>query len=1192
MIGAHGAVPVICANCGTQNEPGTRFCDECGAALAAACPNCGSSNRATAKFCAACGTTLAGAAPANAGDRQPVGGQDAVRGAPPQAERRLVSVLFVDLVGFTPFAEERDPEQVRETLDRYFGIARLAIERHGGTIEKFIGDAVMAVWGTPTAHEDDAERAVRAALELVDSVHELGPGIDARGGIMTGEAAVTIGAEGQGMVAGDLVNTASRLQSVAPAGSVLVSEATMRASEAAINFEPVGDQDLKGKSVPVAAYRATRVVANRGGGSRSEGLEAPFVGREEELRELKDLLHAATRDQRVRLVSITGPAGIGKSRLTWEFEKYVDGLVETIYWHRGRSPAYGEGVTFWALGEMVRRRAELTEADDEATTRAHIAATVPQFIEDIEERAWVERALLTLLGVEPAPAGGRDALFAAWRVFFERIAARGTTALVFEDLQWADTGLLDFIEHMLEWSKNLPLLVVTLSRPDLLDRRPSWGSGQRFMTAMTLEPLPAEDMRQLLAGLVPGLPRAAVDNILERADGIPLYAVETVRMLVADGRLELADGVYRPVGELTNLAVPETLRSLIASRLDALEPADRSLMQDAAVLGQRFTQPALTAVSGIPATELEPRMRNLVRREFLDVEADPRSPERGQYGFVQSLIREVAYGTLAKRDRRSRHLAAARYFETLGDEELAGALATHYLAAHEASAEGAESDAIAIQARIALRGAGERAAALGAHDQAVTFFEQALAISADPTDRAALLELAAASANVAAAQELAERYARDAIDLHLAAGNDEDAVRCSALLGRILIDAGRLEDAIVAMETSLARRGEKPDDGVTAVLLATLSRAYMRGNRQRPAIEVADRALTVAERDNLDAVVAEAFNNKGAALSGLGRRREAKVLNEAAVALADRLGLTELSLRARNNLSVAVFDEDPRLALQITLDSVELGRRMGQRSIVYWQSGTAAIYMHTIGEDWDGALAHLEETLSQDAPVHDRTRALTIQAIILAERDEDARAALDEAITAAAAHPEPQVTAGIAWARAQAAFTAGRFDEVAQFSEGVFGQWADFARFTLPIAIRANLAANRRDEFERIAGLLEAIPSSSGFDRATHEWVTACRAALDGQTAQAVAGFGAAKDMYRAAGSRLYEGLVIVDALRLLPDQPDVRRWEPDARATFEQLKAGALLRKLEDAAAMSTAQATPPRISEAQASAVRSVGG
>ncbi len=345
---------MICPTCGTENAAGSRFCDECGTTLSSACPNCGEPHRPGAKFCANCGTNLGATTVA----QQP---QQAEAGAATLAERRFVTVLFVDLVGFTPFAEERDAELVRETLDRYFGIARLAVERHGGTIEKFIGDAVMAVWGTPTAHEDDAERAVRAAMELLDGVQGLGEDISARAGIVTGEAAVTIGAEGQGMVAGDLVNTASRLQSVAPPGAILVSATTMNAASAAIVFEPVGAQELKGKTAPVEAYRALRVVANRGGQMRSEGLEAPFVGREEELRLLKDQLHATTRDGRARLVSISGPAGIGKSRLAWEFEKYIDGVVETIYWHRGRSPAYGEGVTFWALGEMVRRRAELAE---------------------------------------------------------------------------------------------------------------------------------------------------------------------------------------------------------------------------------------------------------------------------------------------------------------------------------------------------------------------------------------------------------------------------------------------------------------------------------------------------------------------------------------------------------------------------------------------------------------------------------------------------------------------------------------------------------------------------------------------------------------------------------------------------------------------------------------------------------------
>ena len=347
---------MICTNCGAKNPPSRRFCDTCGQPLTSPCPTCGATNRPGARFCGECGTTL-----------------DQATTTPPAAERRLVSVLFADLVGFTPFSEAQDAEEVREFLGRYFDVGREIVERYGGTIEKFIGDAIMAVWGTPTAHEDDAERAVRAALELVDAVHTLGPAIQARAAVLTGEAAVTLAAQGQGMVAGDLVNTASRLQSVAPPGTVLVGEATKNAAEGAIAFQPAGEHALKGKDSPVPAWTALRVVAQRRGAGRSEALEPPFVGRGEELRQLKQLLHTTGRDPRIRLASVTGPAGIGKSRLVWELEKYTDGVLETIYWHRGRSPAYGEGITFWALGEMVRGRARLAETDDEATTRARIA---------------------------------------------------------------------------------------------------------------------------------------------------------------------------------------------------------------------------------------------------------------------------------------------------------------------------------------------------------------------------------------------------------------------------------------------------------------------------------------------------------------------------------------------------------------------------------------------------------------------------------------------------------------------------------------------------------------------------------------------------------------------------------------------------------------------------------------------------
>ena len=904
---------VTCTTCGAANAPGQKFCGDCGSRLASGCPTCGATNPPGQKFCGECGTALAGDAgrPASASDRPTTDATGAAPSASPVAERRLVSVLFADLVGFTPFAEERDAEDVRETLGRYFDIARDVIERYGGTVEKFIGDAVMAVWGAPTAREDDAERAVRAGLELVDAVRALGSGISARAGVLTGEAAVNLGATNQGMVAGDLVNTAARLQSVAAPGTVLVGEGTHRAAEGAIAFEEAGDHTLKGKASPVPAWRALRVVAQRRGQGRSDLPEPPFVGRDEEFRVLKDLISASSRDPRVRVASITGPGGIGKSRLAWELEKYIDGLVETIYWHRGRSPSYGEGITFWALGEMVRQRAGLAESDDEASTRARITATVAEYVPGADDRRWVEPALLTLLGLEPPPPGGRDVLFAAWRIFFERIASRGTTILLFEDLQWADTGLLDFIDHVVEWAKGMPILVVTLARPELFDRRPTWGAGTRHFTALALEPLPEPAMRMLLDGFVPGLPENAIAAILARADGIPLYAVETVRALVAEGRLRQVDGVYRPVGELGELSIPATLHSLIASRLDALDPADRSLIQDAAVLGQTFTPAALAAVNGMKETEIEPRLRSLVRREVLEVQADPRSPERGQYGFVQSLIREVAYSTLARRDRRTRHLAVARHFEALGEDELAGALASHYLAAYGASAGGPEAEAVATQARLALRGAAARAASLGAHDQAVTFLRQAIDVTTDPSDRGDLLALAATSADAAAQYAVALDLAGGARDEYARAGNATAVAGANAQVGRIMINAGMIAEAAEALEAALAALPAETDDAARAGILVNLSRALYRSGNPARAVEVVDRALPIAERLDLEEILADAFNNKGAALSYIGRSREAAALMEAAVRVAEAGGFRGAEARARNNLASVTWGREP-----------------------------------------------------------------------------------------------------------------------------------------------------------------------------------------------------------------------------------------------------------------------------------------
>ena len=552
---------MICAACETSNEDGRKFCGQCGASLAALCPSCGTPNAPDVNFCGECGTKL--------GDGAAVAGGRAGRrrAEPAAAERRLVSVLFVDLVGFTAASEGRDAEDTRELLSRYFDVARTVIERYGGTVEKFIGDAVMAVWGAPVAQEDDAERAVRAALDLAAAIPEIDPLLRARAGILTGEAAVTLGATNQGMVAGDLVNTASRIQSAAEPGTVLTGEATKRATEATIAYEDAGLHEMKGKTEPMQLWRALRVVAGRGGSMRSAGLEAPFVGRNRELQLVKDLFHASEEERRAQLVLVSGIAGIGKSRLAWEFEKYIDGLAADTFWHRGRCLSYGEGVAYWALAEMVRMRCGIVEDEDVVSAGEKLTKTLEEHLPDAEERRWVRPRLAHLLGLEDGIPGDEENLFSAWRILFERLAEQGPTVLLFEDVQWADAGLLDFIEYLLDWSRSQPLYVFALARPEFAEKRSTW-AGKRGFTQLYLEPLPRSAMDELLTGLVPGLPDDLRERVLERAEGVPLYAVETVRMLLDRGLLTRDGAVYRPTGPIEQLEMPETLQALVAARLD------------------------------------------------------------------------------------------------------------------------------------------------------------------------------------------------------------------------------------------------------------------------------------------------------------------------------------------------------------------------------------------------------------------------------------------------------------------------------------------------------------------------------------------------------------------------------------------------------------------------------------------------
>ncbi len=1144
-----------CPSCGTPSDPGRKFCAECGTRLTVVCPSCAATNAPSARFCGECGTRLATDAPAAAGVA-PATATPPVAAAP-VAERRLVTVLFADLVGFTSLAEGRDAEAVRELLTRYFELARDVIDRYGGTVEKFIGDAVMAVWGAPVAHEDDAERGVRAALELVDAVRSLGPGIQARAGVLTGEAAVTLGARDQGMVAGDLVNTASRLQSVAAPGKVLVGEATHRAASGAIAFEPAEDQVLKGKEAPVPAWVALRVVSKRKGLGRSDRLEAPFVGRDSELRLLKDLFHATTRESRVRLVSITGQAGIGKSRLAWEFLKYVDGVVEGVWWHDGRSPAYGEGVTFWALGEMIRSRAGLLETDDAETTRAKVAAMVAEHVPDEAERTSIEPAMLALLGAGEAPAGGRDELFRAWRTFFERLSSTGIVGLLFEDLHWADAGLLDFIDYLLEWSRGVPILIITLARPELLDRRPDWGAGRRNFLALGLEPLTEPAMRELLAGLVPGLPPATTRSIIERADGIPLYAVETIRMLLSDGRLREVDGHYEPIGELGELAVPETLQALIAARLDGLGASDRSLLQDAAVLGQRFTLAGLAAVSGEEPAALESRLHDLQKLELIDRDVDPRSPERGMYGFVQALIREVAYGTLAKRDRRSRHLAAARFFESLEEDELAGALAAHYIAAWQAAPEGPEGEAVAIQARLALVGAADRALKLGSPESAVRFFDQALLVASDPADRAPILERAGRAAASALQGDRAEGLLREAIDLRRAVGDRPGTFRAIAALAAALLTSRRFELAATLLEPAVAEAEGAADDADLAALLCALARVRFSQDRIEEGLTLIDRGLPIAERHELHELLTEALISKGSLLTKSGRPVEGIALVEAARGLAVEHGFPSWEGRALVSLSLNIAIRDPRAAVALEREAIALARRTGQRAQELLLIGNAGEDAFRTGE-WDfqaAEFASLDELEIEPAirlPMEAASLVVgllrgSVQAEELEPRFREFATNSEDVDLASS---DRDMRGWLAFANGQFGDAAAAWLENAALS-------ALNAPYVLPRAARMALldgdAASARLALERLAAT-GAHGRALDVDRAGIE---AGLAALEGRRAEAIAGYRTAIAGWRDLGLPWDEALTSIEFVRLIGvDDPDARAAAGSARAILEDLGA------------------------------------
>jgi class 3 adenylate cyclase/predicted ATPase len=940
-------------------------------------------------------------------------------------------VLFCDLVGFTPLSESRDPEAVRELLSRYFAVARTVIGRYGGAVEKFIGDAVMAVWGTPTAAEGDAERAIRAALDLVSAVSALGAevglaGLAARAGVVTGEVAVNLGAVGEGMVAGDAVNTAARVQAAAGPGQVLADESTQRLAGRAVEFADAGEHQLKGKAEPQRLWRATRVVSAVGGVQRVDGLEAPLTGRDAELRTIRELFHAAVERKVPRLVLASGPAGVGKSRLGWEFEKYADGLAADLWWHRGRCLSYGEGVAFWALAEIVRQRLGIAEDDTAEAAAAKLKDGLDQFVTDPAEQAYVGARLGRLLGVPfPGDAGGslpREELFAGWRLFFERLAAQSPVVLLVEDAQHADDGLLDFLDHLIDWARDLPIYVLVFTRPELHQARPGFGTGRNRST-LTLDPLDRTSMDRLVDALVPGMPRAARAKITDQAQGIPLFAVETVRALIDRDIVQPVEGEYRLTGDLGHLAVPDSLHALLAARLDALDPGVRRLVTDAAVLGASFPAEALIAVSGKDEPAVRAALAELVRREVLAVSADPLSPERGSYRFAQQMLRQVAYDTLSRRDRKARHLAVAAHLRAAfaGDgEEVADVIARHYLDALQAAPEDHDAERIRAQAAAARVRAAERAERTGALAQAAASYADAaeLTPAADAGGQQTpgpLWEHAAVAAVDAGDYGPAVGYADRARADYLRCGQERAAARAQALAGHALRLHGRTAEARDQLTAAMQVLRADPDRDTVRALDHLATVAVFSGAPD--ADQLSAEALALGQDLDVDpGLLGGLFLTRGIFMGFIGKGPQSLAYIRESSRLAAQAGDNLTLGRTLNNLSAMLGAVDPAAAVEAARAAAGHLRRTGARdhlAVTVFNLGQALFMLG----DWDTAEAELAQADADG--LADNEVIITLQAWLAGLRgDADRAETLLSAVPDLRASEEPQSQALISAAEA------------------------------------------------------------------------------------------------------------------------------------------------------------------------------
>jgi class 3 adenylate cyclase/tetratricopeptide (TPR) repeat protein len=1100
-------------------------------------------------------------------------------------ERKVVSILFVDLVGFVARSDQADPEDVRATLRPYYTSVRRELARWGGTIEKFIGDAVMATFGAPVAHEDDAERAVRAGLRVVRAVEGLnaadpGLGLAIRAAVTTGEAVVARrdrNVDGEGIATGDVVNTAARLQMMAPVGAVVVDEATYRTTRHLVDYaalEAVSASDMVG---PVRVWRA-KAARSRYGADPARSTPSPFIGRRHELALLKAMYARAVGDRSTQLVTVTGQPGVGKSRLVRELRAFVDWQPERTRWRQGRCLPYGDGITLWALGQIVKSQAGILESDDPHEASDKLAAAIGAIVEDPTERDWLKARLALLVGAS-APGSGapaeRSESFAAWRRFLEAVAADRPLVLVFEDVHWAGAELLEFVEHLVDWAATLPFLVVCTARPELFERRPGWGGGKRDSTTISLAPLSREETARLIAAHLSeaALPAETQSALLERAGGNPLYAEEFARMLTDRGMLERR-GQAMQLAAGVDIPVPETVQAVITARLDTLPTDRKALLHDAAVVGQAFWVGALAHMSGLDERQVEQGLRILAKKELLRPVRQSSVNGQAEYSFGHLLIRDVAYQQIPRPARVRKHRAAAAWIERLAGDRVtdhAEILAYHYgQALRLAAAAGLADDAheLEAQARRYLIMAGDRALEVDAR-KAETFYRQALELCPPGhLDRARLLEQTAEAAVVGGRLAEAQRDFEEAIGEFRARGETRGAGEAMARLARTYWFRGETDRKRALLSQAIELLEREPPGRELALAYTHTAADHMVANRSEECAAWSEKALTLAQRLGFDAETIRARQLRGLARCQLGDVAGGLTDLREALRQSLDLGLGNETIRSYGNLGDWVWvAESPARGLDVKRAGIDFGERRGLTLPVMWAKAETLWPLFDLGQ-WDELLRVAGELIEWDRRQSGgqvAVIALTYTAYVLVSRGAigQAQALAEEFLPRSREIRDPQVLVPavavvslVEHARGNQSAAVRLIEELEEVTRGR----AVFRARHLPEALRVCVAAGA-------LRLGESLLETSGHAAARHRHsVLTGRAVLTearGREEEASALYAEAAERWADYGYAFERGQAALGAGRCLValgrHREAVARLD-EARRTFDALRAGPLL--------------------------------